>query len=232
MRISSSAGSFSRVAARCCAVWTKPCRAVPVCPSALAEAAPLCVVRGMGALLDDANLLFESPYPPPISLKGFDVKCQMEMPDVLLGSGHLTSDIVCATPSLQALDLGRRAVAGVLMFAGLYRPFGSLCARRRAFPSCVSLRRVRTNDFRRRARVKELESRLAVLAADRVPCDRWKRKIAPCGRRRDSSTRADTTAWARVISRDVRGTKAVLTIDRGKDDSLEVGRAVGRTRVS
>ena len=117
-------------------------------------------------------------------------------------------------------------VAGVLMFAGLYRPFGSL-VRAATLPVVRFLSGAAAQMISVDERVKELESRLAVLAADRVrlrSLEEENRALRAQARFLDTS--GYDSVGARVISRDVRGTKAVLTIDRGKDDSLEVGQAV------
>ena len=114
-------------------------------------------------------------------------------------------------------------VAGVLMFAGLYRPFGSL-VRAATLPVVRFLSGASAQMISVDERVKELESRLAVLAADRVrlrSLEEENRALRAQARFLDTS--GYDSVGARVISRDVRGTKAVLTIDRGKDDSLEVG---------
>ncbi|MCR4256317.1 MAG: rod shape-determining protein MreC [Candidatus Uhrbacteria bacterium] len=117
-------------------------------------------------------------------------------------------------------------VAGVLTFAGLYRPFGSL-VRATTIPVVRFLSGASAQTISVDERIKELESRLAVLSADQVrlrSLEEENRALRAQARFLDQS--GYDSVGARVISRDVRGTRAVLTIDRGKDDSLEVGQAV------
>lgn len=116
--------------------------------------------------------------------------------------------------------------AGVLAFAGLYRPFGSL-VRASTLPVVRFLSGAAAQTVGVDERIKELESRLAVLAADQVrlrSLEEENRTLRSQARFLDQS--GYDSVGARVIARDVRGTRALLTIDRGKDDSLEVGQAV------
>lgn len=115
----------------------------------------------------------------------------------------------------------------VLFLAGLFRPLGEL-ARHITLPiarvlsgwsSAVS----EVNDHR----IGELESQLAALAVDYV---RLKGLEEENSTLRAQARFLDRSGYdsvgARVISRDVSGKRALLVIDRGKDDSLELGQAV------
>jgi rod shape-determining protein MreC len=117
-------------------------------------------------------------------------------------------------------------VVSFLIFAGLYHPFGSL-VRVVTLPVVRFLSGVSAQTISTDERIKELESRLSVLAVDQVrlrSLEEENRTLRAQARFLDQS--GYDSVGARVISRDVRGTRAVLTIDRGKDDSLEVGQAV------
>lgn len=115
---------------------------------------------------------------------------------------------------------------GVFSLAGFYRPFGSF-VRAGTLPTVRFLSGISSQTISADERVKELESRLAVLAVDQVrlrSLEEENRTLRAQARFLDQS--GYDSVGARVISRDVRGIRAVLTIDRGKDDSLEVGQAV------
>lgn len=114
----------------------------------------------------------------------------------------------------------------ILAFAGFYRPFGSL-VRTVTLPLVRALAGGASQTITADERIRELESRLAVLAADQVrlrSLEEENRTLRAQARFLDQS--GYDSVGARVIARDVRGTRALLTIDRGKDDSLEIGQAV------
>lgn len=117
-------------------------------------------------------------------------------------------------------------VVGILAFAGLYRPFGAV-VRAATLPVVRFLSGAAARTVSVDERIKELESRLAVLAADQVrlrSLEEENRTLRAQARFLDQS--GYDSVGARVIARDVRGTRALLTIDRGKEDSLEIGQAV------
>jgi len=126
--------------------------------------------------------------------------------------------------------LGLLAAVGlvaILVLAGLFRPIGE-AARMVTLPvirviagwSSVASDTVD-------GRIRELESRLGTLAVDYVrlkALEEENRTLRAQARFLDRS--GYDSVGARVIGRDVSGKRALLIIDRGKDDSLELGQAV------
>lgn len=121
---------------------------------------------------------------------------------------------------------GALTIGGILILAGLSRPVGSF-VRAATLPIVTALSGAASRTIQADERVKELESRLAVLAADQVrlrSLEEENRSLRAQARFLDQS--GYDSVGARVISRDVRGTRALLTIDRGSNDSVEIGQAV------
>lgn len=118
-------------------------------------------------------------------------------------------------------------VVAILSLAGLFRPIGVVSR----FASLPMIRLVSgwssyaTNIAD--VRVKELETRVATLSVDYVrlkALEEENRTLRAQARFLDRS--GYDSVGARVIGRDVSGKRALLTIDRGQEDSLEVGQAV------
>lgn len=115
----------------------------------------------------------------------------------------------------------------ILLLAGLFQPIGELARfislpLVRVFSGWSSAATEATN-----SRVRELETQLAALAVDYV---RLKGLEEENSTLRAQARFLDRSGYdsvgARVISRDVSGKRALLTIDRGIEDSLELGQAV------
>ena len=123
--------------------------------------------------------------------------------------------------------LGAVIAVAVLALAGLFRPIGE-AARFASLPvvrwiSGWASHATDTAD----SRVKELESRLATLAVDHVrlkALEEENRTLRSQAKFLDRS--GYDSVGARVIGRDVSGKRALLVIDRGREDSIELGQAV------
>jgi rod shape-determining protein MreC len=122
---------------------------------------------------------------------------------------------------------GAVVAVALLVLAGLFRPIGEL-ARAATLPlvrvlSGWSASSADSTD----SRLKELESRVASLAVDYVrlqALEEENRTLRAQAKFLDRS--GYDSVGARVIGRDVSGKRALLTIDRGGEDSLEIGQAV------
>lgn len=118
-------------------------------------------------------------------------------------------------------------VVVVLALAGLFRPIGEFSR----FASLPVIRIVSgwssTASDTVDARIKELEARNSGLAVDYVrlkALEEENRTLRAQAKFLDRS--GYDSVGARVIGRDVSGKRALLTIDRGQEDSLETGQAV------
>jgi len=115
----------------------------------------------------------------------------------------------------------------ILLLAGLFQPIGEL-ARFTSLPLVRVLSGWSSAATEAaNSRVRELETQLAALAVDYV---RLKGLEEENSTLRAQARFLDRSGYdsvgARVISRDVSGKRALLTIDRGIEDSLELGQAV------
>lgn len=125
-----------------------------------------------------------------------------------------------------AWGLGATAVVLLLVFAGATRPVSNV-VRWATLPivqffSSFGSQTANTDD-----RVKELEAQLAATVVDQVrlqSLEEENKTLRSQARFLDSS--GYDSVGARVIARDVSGQRALLTIDRGQNDSVEVGQAV------
>ena len=122
--------------------------------------------------------------------------------------------------------IGALTITVLLVLAGLSQPVGSF-VRAATLPLVRAMSGLSSRAIVADERVKELESRLAVVAAAQVrlrSLEEENRTLRAQARFLDRS--GYDSVGARVIARDVRGTRALLTIDRGGDDSVEIGQAV------
>ncbi len=126
------------------------------------------------------------------------------------------------------LWLGAAVIAvAVLVLAGLFRPIGEVVR-------WVTLPVVRVIsgwsghlDDATEPRILELESRLASLSVDYVKLKSLEEENRTLRAQAHFLDRSGyDSVGARVIGRDVSGKRALLTIDRGSEDSLEIGQAV------
>ncbi|MEI7512460.1 MAG: rod shape-determining protein MreC [Candidatus Uhrbacteria bacterium] len=122
--------------------------------------------------------------------------------------------------------LGITAIGLVFVLAGVTKPVGE-AIRWMTLPivrvmSGAGSRAITTDDH-----VKELEAQLSALVVDQVrlrSLEEENQTLRSQARFLDRS--GYDSVGARVIARDVSGQRALLTIDRGKNDSVEVGQAV------
>ena len=122
--------------------------------------------------------------------------------------------------------LGAAAAGLLLLFAGATRPVSD-AMRWATLPAVRLLSGIGTRAITSDDRVKELEAQLAAMVVDQVrlrSLEEENRTLRSQARFLDRS--GYDSVGARVIARDVSGQRALLTIDRGKDDSVEVGQAV------
>jgi rod shape-determining protein MreC len=122
--------------------------------------------------------------------------------------------------------MGVMAAGLILAFAGATRPISGV-VRWATLPLVELVSGVGTRAITSDDRVKELEAQLAAMVVDQVRL----RSLEEENRTLRSQARfLDTSGYdsvgARVIARDVSGQRALLTIDRGQNDSVEVGQAV------
>jgi len=122
--------------------------------------------------------------------------------------------------------LGAIAVGLLLLFAGATRPVTD-AVRWATLPTVRFLSGIGTRAITSDDRVKELEAQLAAMVVDQVrlrSLEEENRTLRAQARFLDTS--GYDSVGARVIARDVSGQRALLTIDRGQNDSVEVGQAV------
>lgn len=135
-----------------------------------------------------------------------------------------------------AIFAGACVVLAIFALAGALRPVGDL-ARSVMLPvvrlfsgttqSVVALGNGASNENITPERVKELETRLANLVVDYVQLRSLEEENrALRAQAKFLSTSGFDSVGARVISRDMRNQRALLLIDRGLADHLEVGQAV------
>jgi rod shape-determining protein MreC len=118
------------------------------------------------------------------------------------------------------------AVGLILVFAGATRPVAGFM-RWLTLPIVHVFSSAGANALSTDDRIKELQAQLAAMVVDQVHLQSLEEENKTLRAQAHFLDRSGyDSVGARVIGRDVGGQRALLTIDRGRNDSVEVGQAV------